>query len=693
MSGSLSLLPQERGEFASKDYWDDFFRKRGAKAFEWYGEYPQLCGLLHKYIKPKDTILNIGCGNSKLSADVYDRGVENITNVDISEIVIKQMKESNKFRPNMKWEVGDVTDLNNYSDDNFSVVLDKGTLDALFADTEESTVQTVEKMFSEISRLLKFGGRYICLTLAQDFIISKQLNWFMEDEGWIIRVHRVFDMEKESSDSSDPVHHMPLFAVVCAKLKSGGATATNSSTILEVGVTSEELERIASLDVALNAIRSVQVFAVVRNRISTKEHAGEELPVALYNSENRDSPRYVIYVIDVQESKIAIKRSFAVFIVPEGRETEWLFSTKEGRQQLAPSAGFSRLLVVLLNREHDYQDLERVKAELSGKVLELAPKERSNKEVPFLSVGEDIGKRTVLERGHSAMSGDFVVEDVEVMHAAIFRRLIFLNNPNVIQSESRMLTETTKKKGKKRTTTKLDQSYLAFEHNRVVVAALALLRDFETLLHHRLKTLLIGVGGGNMATFLHRHLPKLEMEAVEIDEALVKVAKKHFGLNTDARLKTHVADGLQYLENHPIDSDDDKFHVIILDCDNKDLAIGISYPPPAFLAPTLLRRISSLLLPGGVFVLNLVCRDSSLRSDLLQKLSSVFGQRIWSQKVKEQVNEIVVCHNDANNEDGKSEEAAVPDYYWKNAKILKTLTPSIYESDDELIEGFKGLTL
>lgn len=37
-----------------------------------------------------------------------------------------------------------------------------------------------------------------------------------------------------------------------------------------------------------------------------------------------------------------------------------------------------------MNREHDYQDLERVKAELSGKVLELAPKERSNKEVPFL---------------------------------------------------------------------------------------------------------------------------------------------------------------------------------------------------------------------------------------------------------------------------------------------------------------------
>lgn len=39
-----------------------------------YGEYPELCGLLHKYIKPKDVILMVGCGNSTLSADLYDVG-------------------------------------------------------------------------------------------------------------------------------------------------------------------------------------------------------------------------------------------------------------------------------------------------------------------------------------------------------------------------------------------------------------------------------------------------------------------------------------------------------------------------------------------------------------------------------------------------------------------------------------------
>lgn len=39
-----------------------------------YGEYPELCGHLHKYIKSKDEILNIGCGNSRLSMDLYDVG-------------------------------------------------------------------------------------------------------------------------------------------------------------------------------------------------------------------------------------------------------------------------------------------------------------------------------------------------------------------------------------------------------------------------------------------------------------------------------------------------------------------------------------------------------------------------------------------------------------------------------------------
>lgn len=46
---------------------------------------------------------------------------------------------------------------------------------------------------------------------------------------------------------------------------------------------------------------------------------------------------------------------------------------EEGRRQLAASAGFGRLVTVALHREQRYEDMASIQAELSGKVMELAP--------------------------------------------------------------------------------------------------------------------------------------------------------------------------------------------------------------------------------------------------------------------------------------------------------------------------------
>lgn len=48
----------------------------------------------------------VGCGNSKLSDQMYQNGYKNIVNIDISPTVINQMKD--KF-PHMVWEVMDAT--------------------------------------------------------------------------------------------------------------------------------------------------------------------------------------------------------------------------------------------------------------------------------------------------------------------------------------------------------------------------------------------------------------------------------------------------------------------------------------------------------------------------------------------------------------------------------------------------------
>lgn len=71
----------------------------------------------------------VGCGNSKLSGQMFKNGYSNVVNIDISPSVITQMKE--QF-PDLVWQVMDATDLQ-YKDGQFDVVMDKGTLDALIS--------------------------------------------------------------------------------------------------------------------------------------------------------------------------------------------------------------------------------------------------------------------------------------------------------------------------------------------------------------------------------------------------------------------------------------------------------------------------------------------------------------------------------------------------------------------------------
>jgi len=69
-----------------------------------YGEFTQLCGTLMKYIRHTDNILVAGCGNSDLSANLYDVGFRSIVNVDISATVVDQMSAKHaEKRADMKF--------------------------------------------------------------------------------------------------------------------------------------------------------------------------------------------------------------------------------------------------------------------------------------------------------------------------------------------------------------------------------------------------------------------------------------------------------------------------------------------------------------------------------------------------------------------------------------------------------------
>lgn len=63
----MNLLPRTAADFSSAEYWERFFKKRGEKSFEWYGDYNKLCGVLHKYIKVQHKVGNVGMQLSKLN--------------------------------------------------------------------------------------------------------------------------------------------------------------------------------------------------------------------------------------------------------------------------------------------------------------------------------------------------------------------------------------------------------------------------------------------------------------------------------------------------------------------------------------------------------------------------------------------------------------------------------------------------
>lgn len=134
------------------------------------------------------------------------------------------MKIKNISRHKMKWLVQDMTNMSKSlveEEDvvvlveggggergavvSYDIIFDKGALDALHSmDTSESHHEAC-KMFYEIHILMDEYSRYICITLAQDFILQSLLNYFIQfnndDDSmyyYKITIHRLYTKVESS---------------------------------------------------------------------------------------------------------------------------------------------------------------------------------------------------------------------------------------------------------------------------------------------------------------------------------------------------------------------------------------------------------------------------------------------------------------------------------------------------------------
>lgn len=343
------------------------------------------------------------------------------------------MYELNKTdRPDLQFLQVDARDMTKFSDEEFSVVIDKATLDAVLVDESAEVNEYVEKYWAEIDRVLRIGGRYLCISLLQKHVLEALLRRFSTN-NYMFRVVRCIEAEEKTSNEQSDGSSLPVFMVIATKFKQ------LPMNVLEVCMGGDKMIRLSEMNDVVESVLSAQQAALVCNGLQRASIAEmNEVSIDLFHPSNNEKPRYTVHILD--QSPCRGNGRYAAFIVPQGRETEWLFSTSEGRKKLLSSAKHDRLAIVSMHRDQNYTSWDDVKDEISGSIKNLAPSGVKHQQIPYLSLGHDVGKREIIYKGKSELSGDFIVEEVTGRDNKIFRRLVFLSNQFVIQSEALVKT-------------------------------------------------------------------------------------------------------------------------------------------------------------------------------------------------------------------------------------------------------------
>ncbi|KAG2565624.1 hypothetical protein PVAP13_7NG121000 [Panicum virgatum] len=576
------------GDFTSRENWDKFFALRGTgDSFEWYAEWPNLRAPLLALLGDRGAagegdagagaaapeILVPACGSSALSERLYDAGFRRITNVDFSRVVVADMlRRHARARSEMRWRVMDMTDMQ-FADGSFDVILDKGGLDALMEPGAGTKLGT--KYLNEAKRVLKSGGKFVCLTLAESHVLGLLLSEFRF--GWDMSIQAIVS---ESSKKSA----FQTFMVVMVKGKMGVVQTIKSlldqsaeycnmkqanAVIRALGNENIIRESYSSGVDALLSLRDLQLGAIGDLKVVVPGRRRQfilgEPETSLYC--------YKAVLLDAKKKTETFVYHCGVFIVPKARAQEWLFASEEGQWHVVESAKAARLVMVFLDSRHANIAMDIIKKDLSPLIKDLEPgNPEEEAPIPFMMAGDGVKQRDVLEEATSEITGRMVVEDVVYENAdgdqgsmpeKMFRRLMFGRSSGLVQSEALLIrdphSDETDKKNKNASATskkrrnqkkgsknslRIDHSFLGSSYHSSIISGLSLVASSLSAASasgKKVSTTVIGLGAGCFPMFLRGCLPSVDIEVVELDPLVAELAKKYFGFSVDEQLKNHAS--------------------------------------------------------------------------------------------------------------------------------------------------------
>ena len=128
--------------------------------------------------------------------------------------------------------------------------------------------------------------------------------------------------------------------------------------------------------------------------------------------------------------------------------------------------------------------------------------------------------------------------------------------------------------------------------------------------------LIIGLGGGTLPTAMASVLPDSHIDVVEIDPAILKVAKTYFGYKPDARTAVTIQDARVFVKR--AQKTGRKYDLVLLD------AFDHQYIPEHLLTREYLQEVRSILRPGGILAAN-TFSSSRLYDSESVTYAAVFG--------------------------------------------------------------------
>jgi spermidine synthase len=131
------------------------------------------------------------------------------------------------------------------------------------------------------------------------------------------------------------------------------------------------------------------------------------------------------------------------------------------------------------------------------------------------------------------------------------------------------------------------------------------------------RVLIVGLGGGTIPTALREVLPQAQIDVVEIDPAVTRVAKRFFAFRDDPKTKVYELDGRVYVKRALREGT--KYDAILLD------AFDHEYIPEHLLTREFLTEVKGLLSPEGVLVGN-TFSSSKLYDHESTTYAAVFGR-------------------------------------------------------------------